>query len=72
MTKAWLEAGWRTEQVDLDQRKVVFRKVAAPSPEGSPARRSPFGGLKGTVRIAVDLDLTEPTGENWSADQGRL
>jgi plasmid stability protein len=28
MTKAWLKAGWRTESVDMDGRKLVFRKAA--------------------------------------------
>jgi hypothetical protein len=74
MTRAWLEAGWRTEQVDLDEGKVVFRKVAdrekAPSEEES-GRRSLYGGLRGTVRTAPGLDLTEPTGEAWSAHDSR-
>lgn len=29
MTKIWLKAGWRTEQVDIPGRTVVFRRVAA-------------------------------------------
>lgn len=72
MTRAWLEAGWRTEQVDLEQGKVVFRKVAPADTAAlaGRARGSPFGGLRGTVRI--DVDLTDPTGDVWSADQGRL
>jgi hypothetical protein len=74
MTRAWLEAGWRTEQVDLVSGKIVFRKAGPQSPPAgsSSARPSPFGGLKGTVQIAADLDLTEPSGEGWSAQQGHL
>jgi hypothetical protein len=29
MTKTWLEAGFRTERVDMAGRKLVFRRVAA-------------------------------------------
>lgn len=29
MTKVWLRAGWRTEQVDVPGRTVVFRRAAA-------------------------------------------
>ncbi len=29
MTRAWLNAGFRSEQVDLEQRKLVFRRIAA-------------------------------------------
>jgi len=74
MTRAWLEAGWRTEQVDLESGKVVFRKAGPQPPpaHSSGARPSPFAGLKGTVQIAADIDLTEPSGEVWSAQQGHL
>jgi peptidoglycan/xylan/chitin deacetylase (PgdA/CDA1 family) len=33
MTKIWLDAGYRTESVDIEGRKLVFRK-AAPSSSG--------------------------------------
>jgi hypothetical protein len=73
MTRAWLEAGWRTEQVDLEAAKVTFRKAGPQPPAFSSGRPpSPFGGLKGTVQIAADTDLTEPSGEDWSAQQGHL
>ena len=74
MTRAWLEAGWRTEQVDLDAGKIVFRKAGSQSPTAytSSVRPSPFGGLKGTVQFAAGIDLTDPSGEVWSAQQGHL
>lgn len=80
ITKAWLAAGFRTEQVDMAGETLVFRKakprsLAAASSMRSPvesSRTSPFGGLKGTVKIALDFDVTEPTGEVWAADQGRI
>src|SRR5689334_15466078 len=54
MTQAWLSAGWRTEQVDLEKEELVFRKIGGSKGEGpratTPASaKSPFGGLKGTV-----------------------
>jgi len=32
MTKVWLEAGFKTEQVDIEGRKVVFRRVKPRQP----------------------------------------
>lgn len=34
MTKIWLKAGWRTEQVDIPGQTVVFRRVAAAEAAG--------------------------------------
>ncbi|MEE1656093.1 hypothetical protein VB618_07785 [Microvirga sp. CF3062] len=77
MTKAWLNAGWLTEQVDLEKEELVFRKTGSggngnPSAGSPPAAKSPFAGLKGTVRIHADFNITEPTGEEWSAERGIL
>lgn len=76
MTKAWLNAGWLTEQVDLEKEELVFRKTGSgengSSMASSPATKSPFAGLKGTVRIHADFAITEPTGEEWSAESGIL
>jgi hypothetical protein len=72
MTKVWLEAGFRTEQVDVKARRLVFRRTkqdtsAAPSsPRVTPAGRHPlFGALKGQVRIPPGIDLTEPADPEW-------
>jgi len=77
MTKAWLSAGWRTEQVDLQKQELVFRKSKSKNDE--PLRtvtvssaKSPFAGLKGTVRIYMEFDVTAPTGEDWAAERGLL
>lgn len=76
MTQAWLSAGWRTEQVDLEKEELVFRKVEASaierSREISKPSKSPFGGLQGTVRINIEVDITAPTGEDWAAERGIL
>ena len=70
MTKAWLSAGFRTEQVDVKSRKVVFRRVEEKETEPLPSKpkggRHPlFGALKGLVRIAPGVDLTEPADPDW-------
>jgi len=72
MTKAWLEAGFESEQVDLSGRKLAFRRMA--SAPASPARSAPdegssnklalFGWLRGTVVSAGDL--TEPADPEWA------
>ncbi len=73
MTQAWLAAGWRAEQVDLKGERVVFRRAAGSPRAAGPSTpgRPLFGGLKGTVRVARDSDLTQPTGEAWAAEAGR-
>ncbi|HVT54915.1 MAG TPA: hypothetical protein VHD34_02540 [Xanthobacteraceae bacterium] len=65
MTKAWLAAGWRTERVDMESGKLLFRKVSGPTTRGSAPL---FGALAGSVRILTG-DITQPTGEAWNAEQ---
>lgn len=82
MTKAWLSAGFKTEQVDMGGETLVFRRASpAAKPDGKSGNksdlptkqpRSPIGGLEGTVRVAPGVDLTEPTGERWNAEEGRI
>ena len=64
MTRAWLSAGYRTEQVDVSQERVTFRAEAASdrSTETESFPLSPlFGSMKGTTFLAPDVDLTAPT-----------
>ena len=80
MTKVWLDAGYRSERVDLGGRKLVFRRSQArphsPLPAGGPPPRSPAPGiletirqrLRGSVTMAPDFDPTAPTGERWNAE----
>jgi hypothetical protein len=72
MTKVWLDAGFRTEQVDVAHEKLVFRrqKPTALSEEKRPFRsrtsgeRHPiFGALKGCIRAMTDL--TKPADPDW-------
>jgi hypothetical protein len=77
MTKAWLAAGYKTEQVDIEGRKLVFRRIRPraakasdkpPTPEGKelkPRRHPAFGSMKGLTTIAPGTDLTAPVDPEW-------
>ena len=75
MTKAWLDAGFRSEQVDMASRKLVFRRAENVRPPGgnsatgegtAGAKRHPLiGWMKGTFTIAPGVDLTEPADPHW-------
>jgi hypothetical protein len=79
MTRVWLDAGYRTERVDIGARRVVFRRrkdLAGASGVKEGANPKGSAGvverlqraLAGTVRVSPDVDLTEPTGEVWDAE----
>jgi hypothetical protein len=83
ITLAWLEAGYKTERVDMASRQLVFRRTSErPASSRSPIRPTtpvdhvPEVGvlsrlrraLAGTVRVADGVDLTSPAGEVWDAD----
>jgi hypothetical protein len=80
ITHAWLEAGYKTERVDMGAQRLVFRRAEGSRSQGesTPARRSalPTEGvlaalrrnLGGTVRIPTGVDLTAPIGEPWDAE----
>lgn len=79
MTKVWLDAGFVTEQVDIERRKLVFRRVAKEhtpmghleeatqkSEEHFASGRHPlFAALKGLTRIPAGTDLTQPADPEW-------
>lgn len=73
MTQIWLDAGFRSERVDIGARRLIFRRVGGPAPSAG----SPIGGvlsrvraaLAGTVRVSPGADLSAPTGETWAAEQ---
>jgi hypothetical protein len=67
MTRAWLDAGFKTERVNMDSGKLVFRRVAPETPTETQSDRfaSLYGGLRGT--ITINFDLTAPTGERWAS-----
>jgi hypothetical protein len=69
--KAWLEAGWQTENLNLAGRTVEFVRVRKLTLKPSPASPSaaplgdPWGALAGTVTIHDESALVSPTGEIW-------
>lgn len=70
MTKAWLEAGFRSEQVDMESGRLVFRRdeqdQPSPATAGTQHARHPlFGCMKGTVHIPEGVDLTAPADPEW-------
>ena len=74
MTRVWLDAGYRTERVSVEGRKVVFRRAPSPAIDDKPAARPTLierlqAALGGTVHVAPGVDLAEPTGEPWDAER---
>jgi hypothetical protein len=74
MTKVWLAAGFRTEQVDIAARRLVFRRASnASARHSSGAERTGsghplLGALKGLVRVMPGTDLTKPADPAWGKD----
>lgn len=82
MTNEWLAAGYKTEQVDIEGRKLVFRKVNAggaalagsdraaepkvSAGQGESGRDPLFGCMKDVTWIAPGVDLTEPADPEWA------
>ncbi len=75
MTRAWIDAGYQTEKVDIEHRELVFRSVASGGavdapvslPEGAP--HTLYGCLRGTVTFVDEVDLTEPADPEWGAHE---
>lgn len=71
MTRVWLDAGYRTEQVDMAQRKLVFRRTSKErtmpkdEPAASEKQHPLIGALKGFVQIAPGTDLAQPADPEW-------
>jgi hypothetical protein len=71
--RAWLDAGWRTENVDRAGRKVTFVRSSLPPTLPMPQTKTdPWGCMAGTVTFMPGVDLTEPSGEKWNAEEGRM
>jgi hypothetical protein len=79
MTRAWLAAGYQTAQVDLEGRRLVFRRVGGPrspveddvqgsdSASGRSEKAHPLlGWMKGLTTIGPGVDLTEPADPDWA------
>ena len=70
-SRVWLNAGWRNEAVDLSSRKVTFERTSFARADSSP-KQDPWGCMADSITLLPNVDLTEPTGEKWNAEQGRL
>ena len=82
MTKAWLAAGYETEQVDLQAKRLVFRRVERDWDVADKARKPAslkaqpdqgkahplVGWMKGLTTVAPGVDLTEPSHPEWGKD----
>lgn len=69
--KSWLEAGYETQEVDLEKELLTFAKLNAVD-QGSrkedkkPRRHPLFGAMAGTITVAPGVDLTEPVyDDSW-------
>lgn len=51
MTKVWLDAGYRTEQVDMSAKKLVFKRIAT---------RKPPLGMEESQRMFKSAETMEP------------
>jgi hypothetical protein len=79
MTKVWLQAGYESARVDMNARKLVFRRVvkasetsggfaeSAPKPYATKDGRHPArGALKDITFVPPGVDLTEPADPEWA------
>jgi hypothetical protein len=75
--RAWLDAGFRTEDVDMEGQRVVFAREAsgvhevpqafdhgAAETEAAIPMHPMFGAMKGTFTIEPGWDLTNPVFDN--------
>ncbi|WP_339747249.1 hypothetical protein [uncultured Maricaulis sp.] len=77
-TYAWLNAGYRSAQVDMAGERLVFerRGTATPTSLSEPARTpyraagaaSLYGQFRGVFKFVDGTALSAPTGECWAAD----
>jgi hypothetical protein len=60
--KGWLDAGFESGEVDMEKRKLVFKRVRGVKP--ATGEEEPFhplyGYMKGLVRIMPGVDITQP------------
>lgn len=65
-SQAWLDAGWKTEKVDVNGRKVTFQRSEERPIPSERSRPALFGVAKGTIRVAPGTDLTAPIDVRWA------
>lgn len=64
---AWLDAGWRTRDIDIPGRRLTLVRDVPLNMSGTR-----FGCMKGSAWLATDVDLTAPLGGETAVGQGRL
>jgi len=64
LTKAWLEAGYETTQVDMEHRHLVFQRVAKPGQK----IRQLLGSLRRLLQIEDGYDLSALALPDWGRD----
>jgi len=69
-SKAWVNAGWQIEMVEIAAQSVVFRKIQEPGFGKNSEQPDPYGWLKGTVTIPDGVDITKPMDVEWKAEKG--
>lgn len=77
--RAWTNIGWKTQDVDIENKKVKFVKEnflpkiqnASEVETKQKNKKSLFGALKGTVKINDD-NFFAPLGIKWNAQEGKL
>lgn len=65
LTRVWLDAGYKSEQVDMEGQKLVFRRISPPNAPAPGGRHPMFGALKGLLRIVEGTDVTKPADPDW-------
>jgi hypothetical protein len=69
MTKAWRQAGFRSEQVDMAAGKLVFRRDMSIKAQhnlvANLGEHPLIGWMEGTAHIPEGVDLTEPADPAW-------
>ena len=68
ITHAWLAAGYKTAEVNLEGETVVFTRQSDAPAAGTGGRSGGhpvFGCMKGTVTLQAGEDLTEPAMPEW-------
>ncbi|MGO9698453.1 MAG: hypothetical protein ACLPX7_04225 [Xanthobacteraceae bacterium] len=72
LTKVWIAAGFKSEQVDMKKHRLVFRRVgkregtANAQSSGEKPFHPAYGFMKGLVRIMPGTDLTQPADPEWA------
>jgi hypothetical protein len=73
LTKVWIEAGFKSEQVDMARHKLVFRRVRKPEAAGGVAQAAgeqpihpAYGAMRGLIRVLPGTDLTQPADPGWA------